>query len=240
MQRLFDKKSPSDSSSDLNELERTKLFLSRYDPNDQPCQRCGKTCWACQKSASYKRKFVWPKNGKPACDIISVPVFLCEKCGKDELGTGTVNGDYHHAILKGNIIPFSSFTLSFVLAVLYAYVHRTDTVQKVCEFWGISVNTLYAWKKRYQLQYDAWADSLHSLQHFTDAPSNDTLDAHPPDSEPSALQTECSAIAASLDYILQILKDMISGFFNRFTFSFLQGCKRTHLRELPLNRRPRI
>ena len=130
MQRLFDKKSPSDPCSDLNELERTKLFLSRYDPNDRPCQRCGKTCWACKKTASYSRRFVWPKNGKPASDRITIPVYLCEKCGKDELSTGTANGDYHHAILPGNIIPFSSFTLSFVLAVLYAYVHRTDTVQK--------------------------------------------------------------------------------------------------------------
>ena len=213
--------------SNFNELEYTQARLNIYDPDSHCCQRCGRLIWSNGKTASYKRFITWPRNGKPVTDEIHIPTYLCEECGKSEDGSGCENGNYHHAILPDNLIPFTQFTLLFVLTVLHDYFNHTRTVKQICLNWDISSTTLYAWRNRFRSHYDAWAGTFDSIRHLEE------------DSESTAMPSGTPPLAAALSQILNLLKRLVPGFFGRFLFSFMQACTKTHLRELPGRRRPR-
>lgn len=215
--------------SDFNELEYTQDCLSRYDPDIHCCQRCGRNIWNSGKTASYKRFITWPCNGRPATDEIHIPIYLCEKCGKSEDGRGCENGDYHHAILPDNLIPFTQFTLLFVLTVLHEYFIHARTVEQICLNWDISSTTLYAWRTRFRSHYDAWADTFDSIRHLEEESESKSAD----------MESVTPPLAAALSRVFSLLKCLVPDFFSRFLFSFMQSCTRTHFRELPGMRRPR-
>lgn len=216
--------------SDFNEQEYIQDLINSYNPDSHACQRCGKKIWYGGETRYYKRGITWPCNGAPKDDIILIPCMICKQCGKSEDGSGTKNGDYHHAILRGSLIPFTSYTLLFILTVLYEYFNRTTTVHEVCQKWQISTKTLYQWRKRYQEHYDAWIDALQSIKKL----EQDARNELPPQ---AAVKR---ALSRSLCIVLNALSALGAQFFRRFLFSFLQPNTKTHLRELPGKRRPRI
>ena len=216
--------------SDFDEPAYIQNLIDSYNPDSHSCQRCNKRIWFGGETRCYKRGITWACNGAPKDDFIMVPCMLCRQCGKSEDGSGTENGDYHHAILRGTLIPFSSYTLFFILTVLYEYFNRTTTVAAVCEKWQISTKTLYQWRKRYKDHYEAWTDSLHSLANL----EAEARQEHPP-------QRSCAlALFRSLEIVLENLSALVNRFFGTFAFSFLQPNTKSHLRELSGKRRPRI
>ena len=147
-------------------------------------------------------------------------------------GSLTVNGNYKHAILPQTIIPFTAYSLLFILTVLADYVNRTCTVEEVCAHWHIAVSTLYAWKKRYMEHYDAWAVSIDNPHLQTDNPLSGSDSSDP--------QRIRNAVNSTLNQIRFSLPSIVSSFFRRFGFSFLQPNRKTHFREIPGSRRARI
>ena len=85
--------------------------------------------------ASYKRYLVEFKDGKPITRTVTVQRCQCSSCG------------HTHALLPSALIPYSSYSLRFILKVLRAYFLKTSTVIRLCESAGIAVATLYRWKK---------------------------------------------------------------------------------------------
>ena len=84
--------------------------------------------------ASYTRYLVEWKDGLPATHEVTVQRYLCSSCG------------HTHALLSSALVPYSSYSLRFILLVLRDYFLRKACVQKICERAGISVSTLYRWK----------------------------------------------------------------------------------------------
>ena len=214
------------SVSDADDRRTTLDALEHYNPDSHPCQRCGKKIWHSGKAASYRRGLTYIKDGMRVDDEVNIPIFLCEECGKSSRPGGNPDGDYYHAILPNNLIPFTYYTLLFVLSVLDAYVKREQPVTEICSFFSISVSTLYRWKKRYIQQYDAWAESLESIRHMCE---------HSSQSDPE--QTEAEALSQSLRKVFSCLPQLVSSFFSRFAFSFLQHSRLTHFRPLLKPRR---
>jgi transposase-like protein len=62
--------------------------------------------------------------------------FKCALCGST------------HALLPYVLVPYSPFSLRFMLCALAAYFERGTTVLAVCQRFGIAVSTLYEWKGR--------------------------------------------------------------------------------------------
>ena len=81
--------------------------------------------------ASYTRYLVEWKDGLPATHEVTVQRYLCSSCG------------HTHALLSSALVPYSSYSLRFILLVLRDYFLRKACVQKICERAGISVSTLY-------------------------------------------------------------------------------------------------
>ena len=227
MQRII----VSSKASRLNENENTttRNTLDNYIPDRHCCHRCGKEIWADKKASSYKRGITYIHEGRRFDDVIRIPVYLCCQCGKSDRPGGTANGDYYHAILPDTLIPFTCYTLVFVLTVLDDYVRRTRPVAEICSFWLISSSTLYRWKKRYMEHYEAWADSLESIRQYMD---------HSVESSPE--ETGTKAIGVSLVRVFHAIASLPSAFFSRFGFSFLQPDCLTHFRPLQIKRRQKI
>lgn len=85
--------------------------------------------------ASYKRYLVEWKEGEQAVHTVTLQRFQCSSCG------------HTHSLLPSALVPYSSYSLRFILAVLRAYFLHTGTVAGICEKAGIAVSTLYRWKR---------------------------------------------------------------------------------------------
>ena len=231
MQRIIEFKFPENPINlfpQINWKDYAQEIIYQFNPDSCYCQRCHKSIWADKVVASYGRKFVYPYNGERHEDTLYIRVILCKECGKSEDGTSTENGDYNHAILGGPVIPFTKYSLPFILTVLDCYVRRTVTVERICEQWGICRNTLYKWRKRFMNQYNLWADSLHATEALKEEIKRD---------DPNARSLDRRALVTAIGLINRMIETVICRFFQRFTYSFMQPSKKTHLRELPKGRR---
>lgn len=99
------------------------------------------TCPVCHTKASmdffasYKRYLVEFKDGELMTRTVTVQRFQCSSCG------------HTHALLPSALVPYSSYSLRFILKVLRSYFLKTDTVAGICVTAGIAVSTLYRWKR---------------------------------------------------------------------------------------------
>ena len=77
--------------------------------------------------------------------------YLCSSCG------------HTHALLPSTLVPYSSYSLRFILTVLRAYFLGLKGVQQICDRAGISVSTLYRWKALFLSHKALWLGVLESL-----------------------------------------------------------------------------
>ena len=102
-----------------------------------------------------------------------------------------------HALLSSGLVPYRSYSLRFILSALYSYYERKKTVEQICGDLGIQPSTLYVWKKLFIRQKEMWFGGLKSLYRS---------------------ETSC---------LLGLTGRELSGFYERFRFSFLERFPRT-------------
>ncbi len=102
--------------------------------------------------ASYTRYLVEWVDGVPATYEVTVQRYQCSSCG------GT------HALLSSALVPYSSYSLRFILLVLREYFLHRGCVQTICEHAGISVSTLYRWKSLFLVHKALWLGVLENLK----------------------------------------------------------------------------
>lgn len=83
---------------------------------------------------SYSRYMVSLKDNSPVTVILNVPRVKCTSCG------------HTHALLPEMLIPYSSYSLRFVLTVLESYFLHAHTVEEICETYQIAHSTLYVFR----------------------------------------------------------------------------------------------
>ena len=98
------------------------------------CSSCG-AIGKFDSHGGYSRWLLAHEDGENIAFRIWVLRLKCASC------------EATHAILPDVLVPYSPYSLSFVLTVLIAYFERETTVEKICEKYGIAVSTLYRWKK---------------------------------------------------------------------------------------------
>ena len=67
------------------------------------------------------------------------------------------------AQLPDGLLRHTAFTLHFIFRTLLVYLKRSSsghTVEQVCSEAGISISTLYRWKRRYLSRFRLWLVSL--------------------------------------------------------------------------------
>jgi len=172
----------------LNIMDDTTVYQNatyRYNYKNEPCQCCG-TVGKYTSHDIYHRSLVYLKNGGSADSRINPQRFLCKSC------------NVTHALLPDIIIPYSPYSLRFIIEVLIAYYERAETVVKICEKFHIAISTLYEWKKRIESQKDLLLGVLISQK------------------------------TPALAFLRQLinsnhLSDTLRKFYNKYGFSFMQN-----------------
>lgn len=115
------------------------------------CPNCGAKhpVWAYHDS--YERYLISYESNTIVTDIIEITRIRCSSC----------NGT--HAILPEIIIPFSSYSLLFVLSVLKEYYMPGNTVAFLCKKYQISASTLYDWKRLFLVHKQLWFGVVENL-----------------------------------------------------------------------------
>jgi transposase-like protein len=172
----------------LEKLSDEAIFQDATDGfryyNEQ-CPYCGAE-GKLSPYGDYFRYLVSYDGEKIIVSRISPLRFECASCGKT------------HALLPDILIPYSPYSLRFMLTVLVAYFERSTTVLDVCVYYGIAISTLYAWKQRLLEHKDLLFGMLESLK------------------EP--VHAFLRSLLASIR-----LSEQLSDFFSRYAFSFMQN-----------------
>lgn len=127
-----------------------------FSQEDHALDRADGSCPVCHARmsmssfASYRRYLVELEHGEPVTRTITVQRYRCGSCR------------HTHALLPSMLVPYSSYSLRFILEVLRAYFLRTDTVAGICERAGIAVSTLYRWKKLFLTHKQLWLGVLET------------------------------------------------------------------------------
>jgi len=89
---------------------------------------------------------------------VSIPRVVCSSCG------------HTHAILPDILIPYGSYSFTFILNVLKEYFKGSTTLISLCSKYQIFPSTLYGWKKLFFIHKELWlamfADSIEKPLKF--------------------------------------------------------------------------
>ena len=170
-------------TSGLSDLHLFEILTETALRCPGPCPSCGSSFPAYRQMQPYSRFMISAENGKRVERQISVQRLRCSLCG------------HSHAILPECLIPYGSYTVGFILAVLEAYLSRKSRVDPLCDQWQISISTLYSWIHRFQNQLNASRSIL--------------------DRVPQLSLTSIASVRAGSAFL--------PDFFARFGFSFLQA-----------------
>lgn len=90
--------------------------------------------------SSYPRYFCSLENGRFVSKKVRVSVVYCPNCHH-----------YHSVIPYALIVPYSQYSLSFVLSVLYEKIVLHEKVETITRKYDISISTLYRWIRKYSV-----------------------------------------------------------------------------------------
>lgn len=102
------------------------------------CPVCGAPADTFHKDGHYERDFICYEQDKPVYHRITI---FCVECGSCH---------HSHAMEPSIIVPYSSYSLGFLMHVLHAKLTRKfSTTEALCDHFGISVSTYYRIYKRF-------------------------------------------------------------------------------------------
>ena len=171
----------------MKELSEWQIFSESTDGFShlgEVCPKCGAK-GNLSGYGDYGRGLTSYEGGQIVYRLISVLRYLCASCKAT------------HALLPDIVVPYSPYSLLFMLAALIAYYERSSTVAEVCSRFGIAVSTIYEWKDRIALHKDLMLGVLISRKQRS--------------------HSYILGILSSTD-----LSDTLRRFFRKYGFSFMQ------------------
>jgi hypothetical protein len=132
-------------------LESMKAFSSDNLPFIKlPCPYCGAKSPTWSYHDSYHRYLISFENEATITYSIDITRIICSSC------------QHTHAILPELIIPYCSYSLTFILSVLKGYFSKM-AVKVLCEKYQISVSMLYDWKRLFLIHKKLWLGILENI-----------------------------------------------------------------------------
>lgn len=159
------------------------------------CPKCGAP-GTLSGHGDYGRDLTSYEGGQIVDSHVRPLRFYCSSC------------EATHALLPDIIVPYSPYSLLFMLTALIAYYERATTVAEVCARFGIAVSTIYDWKERIALHKDLMLGVLISQK-----------------------QREHSYIVGLLRS--SDLSDILCRFFRKYGLSFMQNRSEPATRSRP-------
>ena len=138
----------------ISDEELLSLELENIKLKDVQCPYCKRSGTMINYHHGYTRYMVSPASepaGKTA-KIIYIARAKCADCG------------HTHELLPGIMMAFSSYSVSFVLYILFLYYVRQNTVEEICENHCISHSQLYRWLQRFREHLQKLQEIINSLE----------------------------------------------------------------------------
>lgn len=126
-------------------------FMAGFNPHEHKCPFCSARHPDWKKHGLYSRYIISFENGHTICHQINIIRYRCSSCG------------HTHAVLPDIIIPYQSYSLNFIIAVLQDYFSHSLTIAGICSKYDISVSTLYLWKKLFLKHKKLWLGALENM-----------------------------------------------------------------------------
>ena len=117
--------------------------------SDNYCRYCGKKYM--KPFEKYARILTDYHNGKIVDTIINTRRYKC-KCGRT------------HVVLPCLIVPYSRYSMVFIIYVLYDYYYRSFTKEEISVKYSISIPTIYRWKALFEKDKQFWLKELKDLE----------------------------------------------------------------------------
>ena len=121
--------------------------MAQFQPELETCPICGST-GNCHIHDYYDRSIIDLRAGKREKSSLCVMRVFCDSC------------EHAHAILPDVIIPYSSYSLFFVLRILGEYFAGLSTIEQLCEKYEISENQLFKWISLFKAHKQEWLGIL--------------------------------------------------------------------------------
>lgn len=122
----------------LSEINVLRHIQESFRDELTVCPVCGAPADTFHKDGHYERDFICYEQDKPVYYRITIFCVECRSC------------NHSHAIEPSIIVPYSSYSLGFLMHVIYAKLTgKFPTVESLCEHFGISVSTYYRIYKRF-------------------------------------------------------------------------------------------
>ena len=134
----------------LTDRQWLKRDVSGFFAAGESCPCCS-TKGCLKEFGHYRRYLIELKEGKPSVHQVEMKRYRCTSCR------------HTHALLSSCLVPYRSYSLRFILTVLYSYLGKQKTVEQICGHFGIQTATLYSWKKLFMRQKEVWLGVLGSL-----------------------------------------------------------------------------
>jgi len=141
--------------------------VSLLYPKLSPCPSCKAPANSYKKNGGYHRHFVCLSDDNSVIDnYLYIRDLGCKSCGKT------------HALLNSLIIPYSSFSIGFIISVLYyRLTHNNTSIEKLCSVFMISESTYYRIRRRLYTDYHQMCsllnimhDAIHLIRTLFSAP----------------------------------------------------------------------
>jgi transposase-like protein len=172
----------------FKELTENQIFqeaTNGYKHFGEACPKCRAT-GKLSEYGDYSRNLTSYEDNHIIDNEIRPLRFLCSSCNTT------------HALLPDNIIPYSPYSLLFMLSALIAYYERTGTVADVCNQFKIAVSTIYEWIERISLYKDLMLGALFSRKRREHSFMLDLFNSNG-------------------------LSEILRGFYRKYGFSFMQN-----------------
>ena len=122
-------------------------YMAKFQPCLETCPICGST-GNCHIHDYYDRSLIDFQSRAPEIYSLCVMRVFCDSC------------EHAHAVLPDIIIPYSVYSLLFVLRLLGQYFANLGSIEQLCERFGISQNLFYKWLKLWNSHKQHWLGVL--------------------------------------------------------------------------------
>ena len=126
-------------------------YMALFRPELETCPICGST-GNCHIHDYYGRSIIDFRSGRQEKSDLCILRVFCESC------------NHAHAILPDIIIPYSGYSLFFVLRILGEYFAGFYTTEQLCERYGISRNQLFKWIALFKSHRQEWLGLLSDAE----------------------------------------------------------------------------
>ena len=126
-------------------------YMALFRPDRETCPVCSSS-GNCRIHAYYGRHITDFMSGRPVTSDICVLRVFCDSCR------------HSHAVLPDVIVPYSGYSLFFLLRLLGEYFSGLFTVEALCERFGILRNQLYKWIHLWHIHKEEWLGVLANAQ----------------------------------------------------------------------------